>query len=126
MFALVSGAPRWVRIASDQAFWFSPFGVSFCAVGCGVSPPASVCGALEWVACDVVGACVGVAVFDGVCVGLGLVVWSAGIFAVAKPPSWLALACSGAWLSECGTAARVAASGSLGVLEPSGDGTAPT
>jgi len=34
MFALVSGAPSAVRMASDQAFWFSPFGVSFCAVGC--------------------------------------------------------------------------------------------
>src|SRR5690348_15344684 len=103
MFALVSGAPSAVRMASDQAFWFSPFGVSFCAVGCGVSPPESVGG---WLVCVmagwVVACCVGVAVLDGVCLGVGLCV--AGIFAVAKP-SGLALACSGAWLTVDGTAA---------------------
>jgi hypothetical protein len=49
----------------------------------------------------------------------------AGIFAVAKP-SGLALAWSGAWLTDDGTAARVAASGTFGVFELSGDGTAPT
>ena len=114
-------------MASDQAFSFSPVGVWFSAVGCGVSPPESVEGgwlvmAGGWVA----GCCVGVAVWDGVCDGLGLRgAGLAGIFAMAKP-SGLALAWSGAWLTEDGAAAMVAASGTLGVLELSGDGTAPT
>jgi hypothetical protein len=55
--------------------------------------------------------------------GVGLCV--AGIFAVAKP-SGLALAWSGAWLTVDGTAASFAASGTVGVFELSGDGTAPT
>jgi hypothetical protein len=67
----------------------------------------------------VVAGCVGVAVLEG----LGLCV--AGILAVAKP-SGLALAWSSELLAVDGTAARVAASGTFGVFELSGDGTAPT
>src|ERR1700730_15425050 len=87
MFALVNGAPRALRIASDQAFSFSPVGVWFSAVACRVSPPESTAwpGVVEG---PVVGACV--AVLLGV--GFGDALWlGAGIFAVAKP-SGLALA----------------------------------
>src|ERR1700722_14185350 len=90
MFALVNGAPRALRIASDQAFSFSPVGVWFSAVACGVSPPEST-DWLDVVEGAVVGACVGVAVL---CVGFGDALWlGAGIFAVAKP-SGVALAWS--------------------------------
>src|SRR5580692_3879294 len=127
MFALVSGAPSEVRMASDQAFSLSPFGVSYSAVGCGVSPPESVEGWLAWVVgCWVAGCCVGVAALDGVCDGLGLCgAGLAGIFAVAKP-SGLALACSSELAADTGAGARVAASGTFGAPEDSGDGTAPT
>ena len=60
MLALVSGSPRAVRIASDQAFWFCPVGVSFCAVGCGVSvDPEAGWDADAWVlACVMLGVAV--------------------------------------------------------------------
>jgi len=119
MFALVNGAPRALRIASDQAFSFSPVGVSFSAVACTVSPPEST----DWLDA-VVGACVGVAVLRGV--GFGDALWlGAGIFAVAKP-SGLALAWSSELPTAEGTAARVAASRGLAELAVSGVGTTPT
>jgi hypothetical protein len=121
MFALVSGAPSAFRMASDHAFWFSPLGVSYSAVACGVSPPEST----DEVEGDVAGAVavgVGVAVLDGSGFGLWL---GAGILAVLKP-SGLALAWSSEFLTDEGTAARVAASSGLAVLEVSDVGTAPT
>src|SRR5487761_482335 len=107
MFALVSGAPSAFRMASDHAFWFSPLGVSYSAVACGVSPPESTDEGEGDVVVGAVVAGVGVAVL-----GFGDALWvGAGIFAVLKP-SGLALA----WSSELrtdGTAARVAASSGL-------------
>src|ERR1700722_14190016 len=47
MFALVSGSPRAVRMASDQASWFCPVGVWSCTVGCGVSPELDAAAELE-------------------------------------------------------------------------------
>src|SRR5580704_3897018 len=122
MFSLVSGAPRALRMASDQAFWFSPVGVWYSAVACGVSPldwlvDAAVDGAV------VAGARVGVAVLDGVGFADALCVAGAGIFAVAKP-SGLALA----WRSELPAAdgtAIVAASRGFAELAVSGVGTTP-
>src|ERR1700739_3131026 len=100
MLALVSGSPRAVRMASDQASWFWPLGVWYSAVACGVSPALCVAGWLDgaMVGASVAG-CVGVtlalAVLDGV--GFGDDVWlgsmPGGIFAVAKP-NGLALAWS--------------------------------
>jgi hypothetical protein len=68
MLALVSGSPRAFSIASDQASWFWPVGVWFCAVGCGVSPELDA-GGLD----GDVGACVGVGLHTGVglCVDTG-------------------------------------------------------
>src|ERR1700722_17190962 len=123
MFALVSGAPSEVRMASDQAFSFSPVGVSYSAVGCGVSPPASTDEDCAVEGAVGVGACVGVALE---CVGFGDALWlGAGILAVAKP-SGLALAWSSELPATDGTAARVAASSGLAELAVSGVGPAPT
>src|ERR1700733_2696151 len=123
MFALVNGAPSEVRMASDQAFSFSPVGVSYSAVGCGVSPPASTDEDCAVEGAVVVGACVGVAL---ACVGFGDPLWlGAGILAVAKP-SGLALAWSSELPATDGTAASVAASRGLAELAVSGVGTAPT
>jgi hypothetical protein len=72
-----------LRIASDQAFWFSPEGVSYSCVACGVRPPPAA--AVEWVAVGVAVVCVGVGV--GVVVvldGVGFGLWvGVGIFASA-------------------------------------------
>src|ERR1700761_9680585 len=109
MFALVSGSPRAVRMASDQASWFRPRGVWYSAVARGVSPLLCMS---DWV--------------DSVMVGAwALGSMPGGIFAVAKPDG-LALAWSSQSLAvDDGTLARVAASS--GAPEPgvSGDGTAP-
>src|ERR1700730_118240 len=122
MFALVNGAPSALRIASDQAFSFSPVGVWFSAVACRVSPPEST-DWLDVVEGAVVGVCVGVAVL---CVGFCDALWLGdGIFAVAKP-SGLALAWSSELPTAEGTAARVAASRGLAELAVSGVGTTPT
>src|SRR5580704_4526482 len=96
MFALVSGSPRAVRMASDQASWFWPFGVSFSAVACGVSPELDVVAELELGAG--LGADVAVAVgvqlgvtcgLDGIVVGvaatLGLAVTFRGVPGDATP-----------------------------------------
>src|ERR1700730_8364169 len=123
MFALVNWAPSALRMASDQAFWFSPVGVWFSAVACGVSPPEST----DWLDVAegaVVGVCAGVAVLWGV--GFADALWlGAGIFAVAKP-SGLALAWSSELPAADGAAARVAASRGFAELAVSGVGTTPT
>src|ERR1700727_744438 len=69
MLALVSGSPRAVRMASDQASWFWPVGVWYSAVGCGVSVEPDV-GRGD------AGAVLGIAagVLAGVMLGVGLAV----------------------------------------------------
>src|ERR1700761_431857 len=132
MLALVFGSPRAVRMASDQASWFWPFGVWYSAVACGVSPALCAAGRLDGavVGAWVVGCWVGVAltVLDGVGFGDGFWLGSmpGGIFAVANP-NGLALAWSSESLAvDDGTLARVAASSGAPEPDVSGDGTAPT
>jgi hypothetical protein len=47
MLALVSGSPRAVRMASDQARWFVPVGVWFSFVGWGACPEPDVDAGLD-------------------------------------------------------------------------------
>jgi hypothetical protein len=67
MFALVSGSPSAVRMASDQASSLLPVGVWFSAVGCGVSPELDGGGELS-AGC---GLCAGAEVYAGVGVYAG-------------------------------------------------------
>jgi hypothetical protein len=69
MLAEVSGSPSWVRMASDQASWFVPVGVSFSAVAVGVRPALDSGDVAEAVGVALAVA-VGLAVIVGLVVGL--------------------------------------------------------
>jgi hypothetical protein len=92
-----------VRMALDQASWFWPVGVWFCAVGCGVPPEPEAVAGLEagaeagadavavgvqlGVSCGLDGATVGVAVGEGMGLAatfreVGCDAWPLGICAV--------------------------------------------
>ena len=71
-------------MASDQASWFWPVGVWFCAVGCGVSPEPDAVAGLELVAGLGADVAVAVGVQLGVTCGLdGIVVGVAAALGLA-------------------------------------------
>ena len=77
MFALVSGSPKALRMASDHASSFAPRGVWYSAVGVGTrSGLAEACGLAE--ECGLAEACG----LDGAVVGTGL--WRTRGFAVGE------------------------------------------
>jgi hypothetical protein len=135
MFAFVSGASSAVRMASDQASWLVPVGVTFSAIAAGTRPEAEVVGfgaavgLVEALGLEVALAVDGVAV--GVADGLGVALPECDGFGVSDAEAALTFATWGAkvvitaldWLSWVWVPGE--ASVALVVLAVSGIGMAP-
>src|SRR5712671_5428752 len=109
MFAWVSGSPRARRIASDQASWLAPRGVSYSAVGAGA--PAAVTGGGAAAACVGAAAAGCDAAADGECTGAADVGTTAG----SRNVRWVKLAWSSP-AATCGPDAAFAAGWAAGLV----------
>jgi hypothetical protein len=137
MFASVSGAPSAARMASDQASWFVPFGVTFPGSAAGVRPEAAVAVELgASVGLGVLGLGVALAV-DGAAVGVADGFGLAGAFLTGADAIGLPIAMCGAKVAitaldslrlswRCWLWASGAAAVALVVWAVRGIGMAPT